>query len=167
MDWKRKDQVNRYPLIGYVDDYMTEMRDDDVVSSSLVQHLKRIVNVSAVQTRCMSRATEHLLPPPPPPPEPVFEEVTTTNPETGEVTTTQVAIPQPIPPPPEPGFDIVQEAAKMPLEVAVACSLLAATPERVNNLAGSILILGGGGAVEGFGEALRWRYVHTRTYTRR
>lgn len=105
----------------------------------------------------MSRATEHLLPPPLPPPEPVIEEVSTTNPETGEVTVTQVAVPQPIPPPPEPDFDVVQEAAKMPLEVAVACSLLATTPERVNNLAGSILILGGGGAVEGFGDALRWR----------
>ncbi|KAG7544248.1 hypothetical protein FFLO_03361 [Filobasidium floriforme] len=140
MNWKVKDQVRRYPLKGYVDEYMTEMRDDDV-------------------TRSMSRATEHLLPPPLPPPEPVIEEVTTTNPETGEVTVTQVAVPQPIPPPPEPDFDVVQEAAKMPLEVAVACSLLAATPERVSNLAGSILILGGGGAVEGFGEALRWRVL--------
>lgn len=98
-----------------------------------------------------------MLPPPLPPPEPVFEEVSTTDPETGEIAVTQVAVPQPIPPPPEPDYDVVQEAAKMPLEVAVACSLLAVTPERVGNLAGSILILGGGGAVEGFGDALRWR----------
>lgn len=32
MNWKVKDQVRRYPLKGYVDEYMTEMRDDDVVS---------------------------------------------------------------------------------------------------------------------------------------
>jgi actin-related protein len=105
----------------------------------------------------MFRATEHLLPPPLPQPEPVLEETTTVDSETGEVTTIQTLVPQPAPSPPEPTYDVVEEAAKMPLEVAVACSLLSVSPDRVANLAGSILILGGGGAVEGFGDALRWR----------
>jgi hypothetical protein len=113
------------------------------------------------QTKCMYRATEHLLPPPLPPPSPVYEPTTTTNPETGEITTSLVlAVNQPpAPPPPEPTYSVVEEAAKMPLEVAVACSLLASsmTQDRIVNLAGSVLILGGGGAVEGIAEALRWR----------
>ena len=150
-------------LQGYVDDYMTEMRDDDVVSlEARREWLSWLLHDSYVvdtQTKCMFRATEHLLPPPLPQPEPILEETTTTDPETGETTTVQTLVPQPAPPPPEPNYDVVEEAAKMPLEVAVACSLLSASPDRVNNLAGSILILGGGGAVEGFGDALRWRLV--------
>jgi actin-related protein 8 len=107
----------------------------------------------------MSKATEHLLPPPPPVPEPIYEELITTNAETGETTSTQVLIPAAPVLPVEPEFDIVDEASKMPLEVAVACSLLSAPVERIANLAGSILVLGGGGAVEGFADALRWRSV--------
>jgi len=164
MNWKIKDRVGRQALLqGYIDDYMTEMRDDDVVSlHGSIAPIAFLTDSDVIdtQTKCMFKATEHLLPPPLPQPEPILEETTTTDPETGEITTIQTLVPQPAPPPPEPNYDVVEEAAKMPLEVAVACSLLSASPDRVSNLAGSILILGGGGAVEGFGDALRWRLVH-------
>lgn len=138
MNWRIKDAYRRFVLQGYVDEFMTELKDDRV-------------------TKSMVRSTEHLLPPPPPPPESVYEQVSMTDPETGETTTTMMAVPQPAPPPPEPNFDVYKEASKLPLEVAVACSILSVPPERQANLANSILVLGGGGAVEGISEALNWR----------
>lgn len=104
----------------------------------------------------MARATAHLLPPPPPP---IIEtqEITTINPETGESTITLQQLPPIYPPAPEPEFDVVEEAAKMPLEVAVACSLLTIVPERVKGLAEGMLLIGGGAHVEGLADGLRWR----------
>lgn len=111
-----------------------------------------------LQTLAMAKSTEHLLPPLPPPipQDPVV--TVTVDPETGEETTTTFQ-PEPIQPPaPAPTFDVVTEAGKMPIDFAVTNSLMAAGADlKTVNLASAILVLGGGGLIEGISAALAWR----------
>lgn len=106
----------------------------------------------------MAKSTEHLLPPPPAPipQDPVI--TVTVNPETGEEITTTFQ-PEPIQlPAPAPSFDVVEVAGKMPIDFAVANSLMAAGADLKSvNLANAILVLGGGALIEGISAALAWR----------
>ena len=108
----------------------------------------------------MGKSTEHLLPPLPPL---IHQDPVTTisvDPETGEEVTSTFQ-PEPIQPPaPSPTFDVVTEAGKMPIDFAITNSLLAAGADlKTVNLASAILILGGGGLIEGISPALAWRWV--------
>lgn len=157
MDWESKNAIQKYRLNGYIDDFTTELRDDNLVSRSFIGIcFSQTLRSRALQTHAMSRSTQHMLPPPLPPII-EFREVIEINPETGQEVIVQQELPPRPQPQPEPNFDIVTEAAKMPLEVAVACSLLSAAQEKMQGLANAILLVGGGAQVEGFGEALRWR----------
>ncbi|KAI5455293.1 actin-like protein arp8 [Naganishia albida] len=131
--------VTRTISANHEDDTMPDLKDDGA-------------------TLAMAKSTEHLLPPLPAPipQDPVV--TTTVDPETGEESTTTFQ-PEPIQPPaPAPTFDVVTEAGKMPIDFAVTNSLMAAGADlKTVNLANAILILGGGGLIEGISAALAWR----------
>ncbi|KAJ9104346.1 hypothetical protein QFC19_003988 [Naganishia cerealis] len=145
LDWSAKvsKTVVKRIKTNYEDDSMPDLKDDGT-------------------TLAMAKSTEHLLPPAPPPipQDPVV--TVTVNPETGEETTTTFQ-PEPIQlPAPAPSFDVVEVAGKMPIDFAVANSLMAAGADfKSANLANAILVLGGGALIEGISPALAWRYLAT------
>lgn len=126
-------------------------------------------------TLAMNMSTYHLRPVAPPVPATVPEPSATPTPgDTSAPASSPVGAPAPLPPvpsvpappppPPEPeplAFDIVEEAGKVPLEVALCNAIVASGPseDRVRRMCASLLLVGGTSHLPALGYALQSRFV--------
>lgn len=122
------------------------------------------------QTTAMRNSTKHLLPPSPllPPPadtllpDPAAQDDSTT-PRIGSPAAAaphRVTPAAAVPTAPVPTIDVRYEAGKIPLDVAVVESILAAgTEDRMKRVCANVLIVGGTGAIHNIGFAVESRLV--------
>lgn len=140
------------------------------VSLSRASPFRELTPLPPRQTTAMRNSTKHLLPPSPllPPPSDTLlpDPAAQDNSTTPRIGSPAAAAPHPVTPAaavptaPVPTIDVRYEAGKIPLDVAVVESILAAgTEDRMKRVCANVLIVGGTGAIHNIGFAVESRLV--------